>query len=327
MIRYIFKRLLNLIPVAIIISICLFGILKMIPADPVQMMMPQGPGTFKSAQDKQEHYDFLKKKMGFDKPLPVQYIKWIERTVKGDFGDSTQYNQPVKKVIGEPLRNTFILNIGSTIISFVLAVFIGIRSAVKHGSFYDRFWQIFTLIGISLPTFFTAMMLVVTLAYGKGWFPPSGLPNSLEIAKEGLIKAWARYLVLPTITLTIGSLASTSRYVRNAMLDALSQDYIRTARSKGLSERIVIYRHAFRNALIPVVTVMAWAVIGMFSGAAITESIFAYDGIGRILVKAVSSLDYNVVLTLNMFYSLLMLAGNLLMDIGYALADPRIRYD
>lgn len=327
MIKYILKRLLNMVPVVIIISIILFGILKLVPTDPVEMMMPQGPGAFKTQAQRQAHYNFLEKKMGFDKSLPVQYVKWVERTLKGDFGLSLQRNEPVKKMIGLPLRNTFILNIFSTFISFTLSIFIGIRSAVRRGSFYDRFWQIFTLIGISLPTFFTAMMLIMLFCYKLGWLPSPGMPNSLQIAEMGMVRAWAQYLVLPTITLTIGSLASTSRYVRNSMLDALSQDYIRTARSKGLSERVVIYRHAFRNAMIPVVTVMAWAIVGMFGGAAITETIFAYYGIGKVLVDAVRAMDYNVVLTLNMFYALLMLLGNLLMDIGYGLVDPRIRFE
>lgn len=325
MIKYIIRRLIYLVPVIFIISVLLFGMLEAMPADPVRMMMPQDPRITQDPETYQKVYKQTAERMGRDKPIPVQYANWLKRTLTGDFGESTQFKKPVKVVIAEPLKNTVILNFGSTLIGFILSVIVGIRSAVKRGSLYDRSWQVVSIIGISLPTFFTALLLIFGFALKLGWFPANGMPLMQPAFSMDYILEFARYLVLPTITLTIGSLASTSRYVRNAMLEALSQDYIRTARAKGLSEKVVIYSHAFRNALIPVVTVVAWSITAMFGGAAITEQIFAYNGIGQMLIRSVLAQDYNLVLTMNMFYAILALSANLIMDIGYALVDPRVR--
>lgn len=319
MVKYILKRLLNLIPVLIIISILLFGISKLMPGDPVLLLMPQ-EGNF-STEQRQEMYDQIEEKYGYDESIPVQYINWVGRVLTGDLGESTTYRRPVTQVIQTPLKNTLILNIGVTIISFILSVIIGIKSAVNPGGGFDKFFQVFSLIGISLPTFFFGIILIYIFALKLGWFPPGGMPRS-----EGLIP-WLKILVLPTATLTIGSLASTSRYVRTAMIDALSQDYIRTARSKGLSEKTVVYSHAFRNALIPVITVVTWNIVGLLSGSAITEQVFSYEGIGQYLIESVTKQDYNLLMALNMLYALLSVLGNLLMDIGYSLVDPRVRLE
>lgn len=316
MIKYILKRLVNLIPVLIIISIFLFGMNEAMPGDPIDMLVPR---NIKSAEQKEQIKESLIEKYHLKGSLPERYIGWLTRVLSGDLGDSTKYQKPVTQVIGEPLRNTLILNLGSTIIAFFLSLIIGIKSAVRRGSFYDKFWQVFSLAGISLPTFFIGMTLIYTLSIKAGWFPAGMMPVTNDF---GL---WVKHLTLPTITLTIGSLASTSRYVRNAMIDSLSQDYIRTARSKGLSEKKVIYSHAFRNALIPVVTVVAWSLTGLLSGAAITEQLFAYQGIGKYFIDSILAHDYNVIMTLNMMYALLSVAGNLLMDIGYSLVDPRVK--
>ncbi|MDD7267381.1 MAG: ABC transporter permease [Lachnospiraceae bacterium] len=322
--KFLVKRFLNLIPVLIILSILFFSLMKAMPGDPVRLMMPNDP---KIVQDKKTYdriYRQTAERYGFDKSLPEQYLNWVKRTVTGDLGYSTQYKKPVKDVIGTPLKNTLFLNLGSTIIGFFISLLIGIRSAVKKGSFYDRFWQVMSLVGISLPTFFVGMMLIFIFALKLKWLPAGGMPVKSS-GDAGYLLEWLRILIMPTITLTVGQVASTSRYVRNAMLDSLSQDYIRTARSKGLKEKVVIYRHAFRNALIPVVTVVAWSLVGMFSGAAITETVFAYNGIGKVLISAVLAVDYNVALAMNTLFALLTVVGNLLMDVGYALVDPRVR--
>lgn len=321
MLRYIIKRLLNLIPVILIISMILFGVSKLMPGDPVLLLMPQGGQAFKSAEARQQTYDQLKKQYGFDKSIPEQYVGWLTRTLQGNLGESTKYRRPVTQVIGTPLKNTLILNIGVSIISFFLSVWIGIKSAVNPGGFFDQFFQVFSLAGISLPTFFFGIFLIFAFALQLGWLPAGGMP------RYGTLGEWIKTLILPTITLTIGSLASTSRYVRTSMLEALSQDYIRTARAKGLSERKVIYSHAFRNALIPVVTVVAWGFTGLLGGAAITETIFAYEGIGKYLIDSVLSYDYSLLMALNMLYAILSVAANLIMDIGYSLVDPRVRLE
>lgn len=318
MVKYILKRLINLIPVLIIISIVLFTLNEAMPGNPVDLLMPQ---SIQNETQREELKRVLEEKYHLNGPLHERYFGWVGRVFSGELGDSTKYQRPVVDVLGTPLKNTLILNLGSTIIAFVLSVIIGIKSAVRRGSFYDKFWQVFSLAGISLPTFFSGMMLIFFFAIKNKWFPPGMMPINNDIS------TWIKHLVLPTITLTIGSLASTSRYVRNAMLDALSQDYIRTARAKGLSESKVIYSHAFRNALIPVVTVVAWNIMSLFSGAAITETLFAYNGIGKYFIESILARDYNVIMALNMMYALITVFGNLLMDIGYSIVDPRVRLE
>lgn len=329
MLKYLIKRLISLIPVVFIISVILFGMLHAMPGDPVLMLMPIDNQTQLKEGEFERIYAETEKKFGFDQPIPVQYGRWVLQTLSGDLGFSTQQKKPVVDVVAQPMRNSVILNVGATIISFVISIVVGIKSAVRQGKFYDRFWQVMSMIGYSLPTFFIAMILIFIFAQKLGWFPSSGIPpTSLYLRDNGMlayILRWARILVLPTVTLTIGSFASTSRYVRNAMIESLSQDYIRTARSKGVAEKDVVYSHAFRNALIPVVTVVAWGIAGMFGGAAITEQIFTYDGIGRYLIQGVMNRDFSLVLAMNMFYTLLSLGANVVMDIGYALVDPRIR--
>ena len=316
MLKYILKRIVNLIPVLLIISMILFAMSEAMPGNPIDSLIPQ---NIQSEKQREEIRKNLTEKYNLDGKFHERYIGWLTRSLQGEFGQSTRYQRPVKEVIGQPLRNTLILNLGSTFISFFLSLIIGIKSAVRKGKFYDKFWQIFSLAGISLPTFFTAIILIYIFSIKLNWLPAGSMPVNNTIGN------WIRYLILPTITLTIGSLASTSRYVRNSMLDALSQDYIRTARAKGLSEKTVIYSHAFRNALIPVVTVVAWQLTGLLSGAAVTEQLFAYNGIGKYFLDSVLARDYNVIMTLNMMYAILAVFGNLLMDIGYSLVDPRVK--
>ncbi|WP_073998717.1 ABC transporter permease [Anaerococcus urinomassiliensis] len=319
MLRYIVKRILNLIPVAIIISILLFTFSKAMPGDPIKAMMPQGTRMTKAQEE--QLYETLSERYGLNKSYPEQYVRWLGRTLKGDFGESIRVRRDVKEYLKEPLKNTIFLNIGSTIISFVLSILIGIRSATHRGGVFDRLFQTLTLVGLSIPVFFIGLIAIYIFAFKLKWLPANGMPRTNEF------KEWVRYLTLPTLTLTIGSLAGLSRYVRNSMLDALNEDYIRTARSKGLKEKTVVYSHAFRNALIPVVTALTWAVLGMFSGSAITERIFSYRGIGNELISAVMAQDYNIILALSMFYAILTLLGNLIMDIAYALVDPRVKLD
>ncbi len=319
MLRYIVKRILNLIPVAIIISILLFTFSKAMPGDPIKAMMPQGTRMTKAQEE--QLYETLSERYGLNKSYPEQYVRWLGRTLKGDLGESIRVRRDVKEYLKEPLKNTIFLNIGSTIISFVLSILIGIRSATHRGGVFDRLFQTLTLVGLSIPVFFIGLIAIYIFAFKLKWLPANGMPRTNEF------KEWVRYLTLPTLTLTIGSLAGLSRYVRNSMLDALNEDYIRTARSKGLKEKTVVYSHAFRNALIPVVTALTWAVLGMFSGSAITERIFSYRGIGNELISAVMAQDYNIILALSMFYAILTLLGNLIMDIAYAVVDPRVKLD
>ena len=318
MIKYSIKRILSLIPVIFAISIVLFSLTKIMPGDPVSMMIPTSAKPEQIPQLREE----ITKQLGLDKSLPEQYVAWIGNVAQGELGFSSWKNDDVKNVIANPLKNTVILNFFVLIFSLTISITAGIRSAVKKNSFVDQFWQVFSLICMSVPTFFIGLCLVFVFALRLGWLPSNGMP----VDGSGLGE-WVRFLVLPVITLTITSLASTVRYVRNAMLDALSQDYIRTARSKGLSEKVVVYSHAFRNALIPIVTVVIAQIGTLFGGSMITESVFVWDGMGSTLLTALNRRDFYLVIAMNMFYAVVYFISNFIADLTYALVDPRIKLD
>lgn len=282
------------------------------------MMIPTSAKPEQIPQLREE----ITKQLGLDKSLPEQYVAWIGNVAQGELGFSSWKNDDVKNVIANPLKNTVILNFFVLIFSLTISITAGIRSAVKKNSFVDQFWQVFSLICMSVPTFFIGLCLVFVFALRLGWLPSNGMP----VDGSGLGE-WVRFLVLPVITLTITSLASTVRYVRNAMLDALSQDYIRTARSKGLSEKVVVYSHAFRNALIPIVTVVIAQIGTLFGGSMITESVFVWDGMGSTLLTALNRRDFYLVIAMNMFYAVVYLISNFIADLTYALVDPRIKLD
>jgi len=338
MLKYIIKRIISIIPVIIIISMILFGVMKLMPGDPAARMIPLPEGAA-GLEQYQLELEVMREKLGLNKPIPIQYALWIANTVQGNFGYSTMYKQEVRYILGEPLRNSIILNVFSITCAFLISIPVGIKSAVKRFSAYDTGWQVFSLVGISMPTFFFGIFLIYVVALKLGWLPSGGMPTypvlsdptltpqDITALKNAYTLSWLRYIILPVMTLTIGSLAGTVRYVRNAMLEVIRKDFIRTARSKGLSEKVVIYSHAFRNALIPVVTIVAGSLVGLFGGSAITETVFAWHGIGRVLIAALTSADYSIVLTMNLFYASLSLLANLIMDISYAFVDPRVKLD
>ncbi|CAM3669591.1 ABC transporter permease [Erysipelothrix urinaevulpis] len=323
MLKYLGKRIMSLIPVVIIISILLFSLVKMMPGDVVLGMI--NPNIKDPVAYKQE-YARIEQQLGLDKSLPEQYVRWVKSTVSGDLGMSTSKNRPVKDVIGTPLKNTIFLNIIAMSLAFVISVIVGIKSAVNRGGKFDKFWQIFSLVGMSMPTLLISVLLIYVLSIKFKLFPTGGMPLPGTTGPAYLVE-WFKFATLPILTLTIGSFATTIRYVRNAMIEVLNSDYIRTARAKGLSEKVVIYQHAFRNALIPVVTILAGMLAGLFGGAAITEQIFSWNGIGNVLIQAVTARDFMLILSLNMFYAVIALLSNVIMDIGYAAVDPRVKLD
>ena len=320
--KYVVKRIIILIPVLIGISILLFTISKIMPGDQARLMLPPGirPEVYEQA------YAAMVARLGLDKNIVEQYFRWIYNFLfLGDFGYSSVYNRAVADVIVEPLTNTVILNLTVNFIYLLIALPVGIRMAVKRGSLFDNGWQVFSLASFSMPSFFLALMLIFIFSVNLGWFPIGGMPNALFNEGWDLFVAWLRHLALPATTLVIISLAGAIRYIRNAMIDALSQDYIRTARSKGLSEKVVIYSHAFRNALIPISTIIVGVVFTLFAGAAITESVFSYNGIGRLLVQAVVARDRMLVISMNMLFAFVNVIAILAADIVYGLVDPRIK--
>jgi len=320
--KYLIKRVLILIPVIIVITIILFAISKAMPGDPVRPML----STSLKAEQYEAAYAAMHSRLGLDKHIVEQYFRWIHNIfINRDLGWSTMFNRPVIDAIGQPLQNSIILNIFVNISYLCIALPVGIRMATRRGSPFDHGAQVFSLVTYSVPSFFLALSLIFIFGCTLGWLPLGGMPNSSLLDGFQLIIAWARHLVLPVLTLTIISLAGAMRYVRNAMIDALSQDYIRTAISKGLSEKVVIYSHAFRNALIPISTVIVFTIFALFGGAPIVESVFAYNGIGRLIVNAVNQRDTMMVVSMNLLFALVNVIAVLVADIIYGLVDPRIK--
>ena len=323
MLKYIIKRIIILIPVLIAITIILFSVNKMMPGDPVRAMLP----TSLKAEQYETAYNAMSKRLGLDKSLPEQYVRWVANMLQGELGWSSKNNRPVKDVVAEPIRNTIILNIGVIILELGISLPVGIKCAVKRGGLFDNFWQVFSLITWSMPSFFLSLCLLFIFAVKLRWFPFGGMPNAALTSGWAYYKDWLWHLVLPVVVLSLISIASAIRIVRNAMIDALSQDYIRTARAKGLRERAVIYSHAFRNALIPVSTVVVGTIFSLFAGSTITETIFAWNGIGKVLIDAINSRDTMLVSTMNTFFALVSVTAVLVSDIVYGLIDPRIRLE
>lgn len=323
MIRYTVKRILQLIPVAIAIAFILFVIIEQMPGDAAFALLdPEEPFD-------QALYEAIKKKLGLDGPIHIRFVRWLGNILQGNFGYSILAgNKPIGPFMLTAIKNTFYVNLIGYIIAIIVAIIVGIRAAVDRRSFFDNFWTVFSLIGISMPSFFFAMILIFIFVINLKLFPFNGMisPNLPPTASD-----WVRFkdiiwhMILPISVVTLGSLPGLFRYVRNSMLEVLNQDYIRTARSKGLKDKTVIYRHAFRNALIPIVTVIGSMLPGLFSGSITVEAIFVYPGVGQLLNKAISSRDRSVTIALLVFFTVLQLISNLLVDISYALVDPRIR--
>jgi len=264
----------------------------------------------------------------FDRPMPVQYLFWVKRLVKFDFGESYKDNQPVSRKIASRLPRTLLLTSLSLLFTFILAVPLGIFSALKQNSFWDRALTVFVFIGFSVPAYWVALLLMIGFGIHLGWLPITGFRSILSDEMTPLQQAWdiLRHLVLPIVVTSLTGLAGLSRYVRNGMLEVIQQDYIRTARAKGLPENRVIYVHALRNTLIPVITILGFALPDMISAGVIFETIFSFPGLGRLAYEAAMSRDTFLIMPTVTLTALLTLVGNLLADVCYAYADPRIRY-
>ncbi|NMM62892.1 ABC transporter permease [Clostridium sp. P21] len=315
--QYIIRRLLQMIPVLIGVSLLIFFILTLAPGDAITSLNPHA-----TAEQRTE----LRHKLHLDKPKIVQYGYWVKGIVHGDLGESYFYKQPVSKVIGDFIWNSFYLGLISSITTILIAIPIGVISATKQYSFFDSFFTIFALIGISIPTFFFGLLLIKWFAVDLSIFPVSGMsaPGSTATGLSKLCDCMY-HMFLPFVVLTLASVAGIMRYMRSSMLEVIRQDYIRTARAKGLREKVVIYKHALKNALIPVITLLGFWLPGLFSGAIVTEQIFSWPGIGPVQVIATNARDYPLLMAIAMLLAILTLLGNLIADVAYAVVDPRIR--
>jgi peptide/nickel transport system permease protein len=318
--KYVFKRLIQTIPVLIGISIIVFILVKLQPGDPFSSMMD--PNLSKEMQEK------MLEKLGYNDPIIVQYFKWLLRAVQGDLGYSIQFKQPVLSVISSRLGNTVILSLCSMIISILIAIPCGVISATKQRTKTDYIVTVFAFMGLSIPSFFFGMLLIKVFSVDLGWLPISGM-----ISTGVKLSGWAyafdigKHMVLPMVVLALMNTASLMRYTRSDMIEILKTDYIRTARSKGVRKRNIIYQHALKNELLPLITVVTMQIPSLLSGALLTETIFVWPGIGRLNYNAVMSRDYPLIMGIVMMVAIISLFTNLLADILYSVVDKRVEFE
>lgn len=335
--KYILKRFVYIVIVFFILSFLLFLIYNMLPVDKAATQAREDVKISKGKLDYEERYQFWSERYGTNGTKLERYGRWIGiypysdghfgGLLQGNFGDSSQYGVPVSELVSAPMKNTIMINIFATILGLGITIPLGIFCAVKRGSRRDTAVQVGTIIGYSLPTFIIAIVFIWLFSVVLGWFPVSGMQTVGYLDWSPSRQFWDRmyHFALPLIVMTFCSLGGMTRYVRASMIEALSLDCIKTARAKGLREKTVIYSHAWRNALIPIVTLVIGWFLGIFSGSLMIENIFNLNGIGKVYFVALSNNDNEVVLALQMFYILISLIGNLVIDIVYGFVDPRIR--
>ena len=305
MLWYAVRRLVHLIPTLFGVSLVVFSVLRLTPGDPARLLVP----TDATETDVQR----VRKELGLTDPLYVQYGRFLRDSLQGDFGRSFRTKRPVAQEIKSRLPATLQLAVASVAISITLGLAAGIVSSIKQYSLLDHATMIGALLGVSLPSFWLGLMLMWAFSVKLGWFPTTGYGS-------------VRHLVLPAITLGAGSTAIIARMMRSSLLEVMRQDYIRTAYAKGLNARRVILGHALKNGLIPTITVVGLQFGGLLAGAVVVETVFAWPGIGRLLVDSVANRDYTVVQATVLLFALIFMLVNLLVDISYAFVDPRIRY-
>ena len=314
MTRYIARRLGEVVAVLVVMSFLIYALIGLMPGDPIDLMLSADPRM------KSEDAARLKELYGLDRPLVGRWLAWLQAAFAGDFGYSRLFAKPTLDALLRPLGNTALLMGVSFVLAIALAFPLGIAAARRPGGAADTAINLACFAGISMPPFWLALLLILLFAVSLGWLPASGLSTAED---AGFVER-LRHLVLPVATLTLASVAGYTRFVRAALIEAMRQDYIRTARAKGASERRVLLGHALRNALNPVVTVLALSFGSLFSGALITETMFAYPGMGKLIFDAVMGNDYNLALAALLFATLLTLLANLAADVAYAALDPRV---
>jgi peptide/nickel transport system permease protein len=324
LVTYTIRRLIIIVPTFLLISIIIFTLIHLAPGDPISIMVASNPMRLT-----QPEIDELKKEYGLDQPVFVQYLVWIGRLFRGDLGHSYTYAKPVIELVSIRVPRTLELMIMVQAVSLILAIFLGVVSAVKQYSLTDALAKVGALIGYSAPSFWLGLIGIIVFALYLDWLPSFGVQTVGEEFPT-IFHVWFdhfKHLLLPVSILSFGWMAYLLRLVRSCMLEVLRSDYILTARAKGLSERVVIYKHALRNALLPVVTYEGYAVGFLLGGAAVIESVFSWPGLGKFMVDAATSRDYPTLMGLSMIITLMVLISNLIADLSYAIVDPRIRYD
>jgi peptide/nickel transport system permease protein len=306
--RYIAGRLLQLVPVLLIISVIVFAIMRVLPGDPAQLMLAGAEGGAVTPERLAE----LREQMGLNEPAYIQYLRFLGHALIGDFGNSIRFRSPVSELILDRFGSTLSLAIVGLLVAILIGLPLGMIAAVRQNSWIDALSMALAYIGASMPVYWLGLLLILGFSFNLGWFPPAG---------GGL-----HGLVLPSLTLGLVSAGIISRLIRSSLIEVLEEDYIRTGRAKGLSERVLLWRHGLNNALIPVITMAGLQFGAMLAGAVVTETVFSRPGVGRLVVSAILWKDYPLVQGCVLFMAVAYLLVNLLVDIGYAWLDPRIRY-
>ena len=315
MASYIVRRILQMVPVIVLVSAIAFSLLFILPGDPALAILGEEQAK------NQQLYQQLRAELGLDRPLPVQYVDWASKVARGDLGTSTRTQLPVSQLLLQRIGPTVQLSAMAMLLGVLIAIPVGIISAVKPNSRSDVIGTVLAMIGASIPPFWLGLLLILFFALWLRWLPPSGyVPPTRDLGANLAL------MVMPTITLAGGIAAIVMRQTRSAMLEVLRQDYVTTARAKGLVERVVLTKHALRNALIPIVTIIGLEFGHLMGGAVITETIFSVPGVGRLAADSIFQRDFPVLQAVVLLLAFAVLLANLLTDIAYAWLDPRIRY-
>lgn len=312
------RRLLQSLLLLVIVLTITFTLLQLAPGDPLS--------RYYDPEMSPETLDLIRHNLGLDRSVPEQYLRWMGSFLRGDFGMSLRYRRPVADLLAEAIPPTLLLTGSALLIHIVLGVALGVLSAAKRATFFDRANTVAALFLYSIPSFWLALMLILLFSLKLGILPSSHMRSidAADLSGAAQLLDRLRHLVLPALVLGLASAASTARYMRGSMIDVLHEDYIRTARAKGLPERRVFWKHALRNAAAPVVTIVGLSLPFLFGGAVVTETIFAWPGMGRLAVDAIYARDYPVVLAINFVVAAMVIAGNLLADVAYGALDPRV---
>ena len=315
--QYALKRVALIIPTVLLVSIIVFTVMRLLPGDPALVILSEGDASFT-----QEELEDLRRQLGTDRPIVIQYVDWIGGLLQGDLGTSIwRSGQPVTKLVGDRIFRTLELAVLAIIIAVVFAVPLGVISAIKPDSVIDYFSRVIALVGISIPTFFAGLLVVLVLSRGFGWLPPLGYADLWDDPWKNI-----QQMFLPALALGFYDMAFIARVTCSSMMEIIREDYMRTARAKGLAERIVLVRHGLKNAVLPILTISGWQFGRLFGGTVIIESIFKVPGIGTLLIETVFQRDFPTIQAIIIVIAVSIVIINLLVDLLYGLLDPRIRY-
>lgn len=311
--KYILKRIVQTIPMLIIISMISFAMIKMAPGDPVR--------SYVTPDMKAEDIERVRENLGLNKPVHIQYLSWLKQTLKGDLGYSLINYRPVAKEIKERIPATLILMGSSLILALILGITFGLLGAFYHNKIIDKIISIITYVGISIPSFWFAMVLILIFSVKLNLLPSVGMHSVGEDSFIDVLK----HTIMPTLVLSFYNTSVISRYLRSSTIKEMKEDYVRTAKGKGLSSRVIFLKHILRNSMLPIITILGMSLPELVTGAFITETIFGWPGMGRLGIQAIFSFDYPIIMAITMFSSLLLIIGNLISDILYGIVDPRIK--